>query len=101
MRQGGSAPLTPAPLCRPTIPTISTRCPGAEAEEAEDEILDQATAAQTLAELEAEIAILKDLEDARAAPQALRPGRQVAASWSRSSTSRSCSIRRPACGARS
>jgi hypothetical protein len=36
--------------------------PGAEAEAAEEEILDQATAAQTLAELEAEIAILSDLE---------------------------------------
>jgi len=34
----------------------------AEAEAAEEQILDQATAAQTLAELEAEIAILRDLE---------------------------------------
>src|SRR6202030_4198269 len=37
--------------------------PGAEAEATEEQILDHATAAQTLAELETEIAILKDLED--------------------------------------
>jgi hypothetical protein len=36
--------------------------PGAEAEEAEQTIVDFATAAQTLRELEAEIAILTDLE---------------------------------------
>jgi superfamily II DNA or RNA helicase len=37
--------------------------PGEEQEAAEEQILDSATAAQTLAELEAEIAILKDLEE--------------------------------------
>ena len=37
--------------------------PGEEQEAAEERILDLATAAQTLAELEAEIAILKDLEE--------------------------------------
>jgi hypothetical protein len=42
---------------------MTDEVPGAEAEAAEEQILDQATAAQTLAELEAEIAILKDLED--------------------------------------
>jgi SNF2 family DNA or RNA helicase len=36
--------------------------PGEEAEAAEDQIIDRATAARTLADLEAEIAILKDLE---------------------------------------
>ncbi|WP_245523697.1 hypothetical protein, partial [Mesorhizobium sp. M8A.F.Ca.ET.167.01.1.1] len=37
--------------------------PGAEAEAAEEQIVDQATAAATLAELEAEIFTLKDLEE--------------------------------------
>lgn len=37
--------------------------PGIEAEEAEEAIVDQATAAATVAELEAEIAILRDLEE--------------------------------------
>ena len=37
--------------------------PGEEQEAAEEQILDSATAARTLAELEAEIAILKDLEE--------------------------------------
>ena len=37
--------------------------PEAEIEAAEDEIVDRATAAQTMAELEAEIAILRDLEN--------------------------------------
>src|SRR5207253_9029420 len=36
--------------------------PGVEAEAVEEQILDSATAAQTIAELEAEIEILKDLE---------------------------------------
>ena len=36
---------------------------GAEAEQAEEQVLDHATAARTLAELEAEIVILRDLED--------------------------------------
>jgi hypothetical protein len=52
---------------RPLLPAYDPddidEVPGAEAEAAEEQILDQATAAQTLAELEAEIAILKDLED--------------------------------------
>ena len=37
--------------------------PEAEVEQAEDQVIDQATAARTIAELEAEIAILRDLED--------------------------------------
>src|SRR5262249_18436309 len=51
----------------PTLPRYDPDeiedAPGAEAEAAEEQIVDQATAAQNLAELEAEIAILKDLED--------------------------------------
>jgi superfamily II DNA or RNA helicase len=61
MRQGGSVPLA-----EPELPTYDPddidEVPGAEAETAEEQILDQATAAQTLAELTAEIAILTDLE---------------------------------------
>ena len=51
----------------PALPTYDPddidEVPGAEAEAAEEQIVDQATAAQTLAELEAEIVILKDLEE--------------------------------------
>jgi SNF2 family DNA or RNA helicase len=68
MRQGGSgAPLSRVPALPTYDPDDIDEVPGAEAEEAEEQILDQATAAQTLAELEAEIVILRDLED-----QALR-----------------------------
>ncbi len=61
MRDGG------ATLCRtPTLPSYDPddfdEAPGDELEAAEDQIVDSATAAQTLAELEAEIAILSDLE---------------------------------------
>ena len=50
-----------APL--PTYdPDDLDEAPGAEAEEAEQKIVDSATAAQTLVELQAEIAILADLE---------------------------------------
>lgn len=62
LRQGRSAPLAPTP----ELPTYDAdeieEAPGDEVEAAEEEIVDQATAAQTLAELEAEIAILTDLE---------------------------------------
>ena len=67
MRQTGSAPLTRAPDLPSYDPDEIDEAPGDEAEAAEEQILDQATAAADLAELEAEIAILKDLED-----QALR-----------------------------
>ena len=63
MRQPGSAPLTHAPVLPSYDPDDIDDVPGAEAEAAEDQIVDQATAAATLAELEAEILILKDLED--------------------------------------
>jgi superfamily II DNA or RNA helicase len=63
MRQTGSAPLTHAPVLPVFDPDDIDEVPGAEAEAAEEQIVDQATAAATLAELEAEILILKDLED--------------------------------------
>src|SRR5712692_1015525 len=62
MRQGGSVPLARSPELPAYDPDDIDEVPGAEAEAAEEQILDQATAAQTLAELEAEIAILGDLE---------------------------------------
>lgn len=63
MRQPGSAPLGRAPALPSYDPDDIDEVPGAEAEEAEDQIVDQATAAATLAELEAEILILRDLEE--------------------------------------
>jgi superfamily II DNA or RNA helicase len=62
MHQGGSVPLARPPALPAYDPDDIDEVPGAEAEAAEEQILDQATAAQTLAELVAEIAILKDLE---------------------------------------
>jgi superfamily II DNA or RNA helicase len=62
MRHGGAAPLTQLPVLPAYDPDEIEEVPGAEAEEAEEQIVDQATAAQTLLELEAEIAILNDLE---------------------------------------
>jgi superfamily II DNA or RNA helicase len=62
MRQGKTGPLTQGSVIPTFDPDDVDDVPGAEAEAAEDQILDQATAAQTLVELEAEIAILKDLE---------------------------------------
>jgi hypothetical protein len=63
MRQSGSAPLSHAPVLPAYDPDDIDEVPGNEAEEAEEQIVDQATAAATLAELEAEIVILKDLEE--------------------------------------
>jgi SNF2 family DNA or RNA helicase len=63
MRQGAGAPLARAPTLPSYDPDEIEDAPGAEAEAAEEQIVDQATAAQNLAELEAEIAILRDLED--------------------------------------
>ena len=68
MRRGGPAPLARSPELPTYDPDDIDEVPGAEAEVVEEEILDQATAAQTLAEPEAEIAILTDLE-----ARALRP----------------------------
>jgi hypothetical protein len=67
MRQGGSAPLTRAPALPSYDPDDIDEVPGAEAEQAEDEIVDQATAAATLAELEAEIVILRTWKSGRSA----------------------------------
>jgi SNF2 family DNA or RNA helicase len=63
MRQSGSWPLTRAPDLPGYDPDEMDEAPGVEAEATEEQILDQATAAQTTNELEAEIVILKDLED--------------------------------------
>jgi superfamily II DNA or RNA helicase len=62
MRQSGPAPLAKTPELPTYDPDDIDEVPSAEAEAAEEQILDQATAAQTLAELTAEIAILTDLE---------------------------------------
>lgn len=61
MRRGGG--LGAAPDMPNFDPDDADDFPGTEAEAAEEQILDQATAAATLAELETEIAILKDLEE--------------------------------------
>ncbi|MBZ9864230.1 DUF3883 domain-containing protein [Mesorhizobium sp. CA15] len=62
MRQTGSARLAAGPSLPSYDPDDADDVPGVEAEAAEDQIVDQATAAATLAELETEIAILSDLE---------------------------------------
>src|ERR1700676_1649873 len=63
MRQTGSAPLHHSPVLPAYDPDDIDEVPGNEAEEAEEQIVDHATAAATLAELEAEIVILRDLEE--------------------------------------
>lgn len=63
MRQGGVSQLGSAPDLLRYDPDEFDEVPGAEAEAAEEQIVDQATAASTLAELEAEIVILQDLEE--------------------------------------
>jgi superfamily II DNA or RNA helicase len=63
MRETGSALLSHAPVLPAYDPDDIDEVPGSEAEEVEDEIVDRATAAATLAELEAEIVILRDLEE--------------------------------------
>jgi len=67
MRQSGSSPLGSGPAMLSYDLDDIDDVPGAEAEEVEEVIVDQATAAATLAELEAEIVILTGLEE-----QALR-----------------------------
>jgi superfamily II DNA or RNA helicase len=62
MRRSGPAALSRAPALPAYDPDEIEEAPGAEAEAVEEQILDSATAAQTIAELEAEIGILKDLE---------------------------------------
>ncbi|MGH7116363.1 MAG: helicase-related protein, partial [Stellaceae bacterium] len=63
LRQGPSRPLAPSPDLPRFDPDELDDAPGEEAEAIEEEIADQATAATTLAELEAEIVILRDLEE--------------------------------------
>src|SRR5207247_3770692 len=53
LRQGGPAPLVRSPELATYDPDDIDEFPGPEVEAAEEQILDQATAAQTLAELEA------------------------------------------------
>ena len=47
MRHGGPAPLARSPICRPTIPTKSTKSQARKPRRSRKQILDQATAAQT------------------------------------------------------
>lgn len=61
-RSGSSAGLSRAPVLPSYDPDDFEEVPGEEAEAAEDEIVDRATAAATIAELEAELATLKILE---------------------------------------
>jgi superfamily II DNA or RNA helicase len=61
-RQDASTSLSFTPVSPAYDPDDSDETPGAEREAAEEQILDTATAAQTLFELEAEIVILKGLE---------------------------------------
>jgi superfamily II DNA or RNA helicase len=61
-RDTAAAKLTPGPALPAYDPDELDEAPGAEAEELEERIVDSATAAQTLMELDAEITILKDLE---------------------------------------
>lgn len=62
-RQAGSAPLYERSVSQSFDPDDLEDASGQEVEDAEDQIVDQATAAGTLTELETEIGILKDLED--------------------------------------
>jgi len=62
-RDTGSVLLTHGPALPSYDPDELDEAPGVEAEMAEEELLDRATAAKTLMELEAEIVILKDLEE--------------------------------------
>lgn len=63
MREGNGTSLHKPPALPTYDPDDIDEVPGTEAEAAEEAIVDQATAAQTLLELEAEIAILRDLEE--------------------------------------
>ena len=58
-----SAAIAPSATIPNYDPDDYEDLPSEEAEAAEEQLVDQATAAATLAELEAEIAILRDLED--------------------------------------
>lgn len=62
LQSGGGSPLAYKPAQPAYDPDDTDETPGAEAEAVEEQILDTATAAQTIFELESEIVILKDLE---------------------------------------
>src|SRR5271157_3801403 len=66
MKRGGEAPVPAAqelpPYTEEDLDELED-APSAEVEQAEEQVIDQATAARTIAELEAEIAILNGLED--------------------------------------
>lgn len=62
-RDASTAILTPGPALPSYDPDELDEAPGMEAEELEQKIVASATAAQTLLELEAEIVILRDLEE--------------------------------------
>jgi hypothetical protein len=100
LRQGGPVPLAKPQELPAYDPDDIDEVPGAEAEEAEEQILDQATAAQTLAELDAEIAILRTLKIAHCDSSFLAKT-PSGESWNRSWTNRSCSIRPQGCGGKS
>ena len=59
----GAGPLSHAPALPSYDPDDLDEATGEENEATEEAIVDAATAAQTLAELEAEIVILRDLEE--------------------------------------
>ncbi len=63
LRQGENAPLARVPALPSIDPDDLDDAAAEEAEAAEEMVADQATAAATIAELEAEILILRDLED--------------------------------------
>jgi superfamily II DNA or RNA helicase len=66
LKRGGGAPVQ-APQALPSYTEEDLEeledAPSTEVEQAEEQVIDQATAARTIAELEAEIAILNGLED--------------------------------------
>jgi SNF2 family DNA or RNA helicase len=66
LRRGGQAPIEP-PKDEPTVTPDDIDdledAPESELEQAEEQIVDQATAARTVAELQAELAILRGLEN--------------------------------------
>lgn len=62
LRSTGATTLSASPSMPGYDPDDLEEAPGDETEIAEEQLVDQATAAQTLAELEAEIEILKDIE---------------------------------------
>ena len=70
LNRGAAGPARPDARTCPTLTDDDIDdlddAPDGELEETEEQVVDQATAARTIAELEAEIAILKGLEDAGA-----------------------------------